>query len=155
MSAKFPSLGHVFSKDELREILRLCGMQADVVGYIVKSCERPGPKFRRFEYDDLYGLLSSNVTDMDSRESEWLARIIAVACMGDDHLWQDMGLPSRSMLSSIMEAHFRPLHDLNSSDMKWKRFFYKRICEEGGFMLCKSPSCSSCIDRAKCFGPEE
>lgn len=154
LSGKFPSIGHVFSEDELHTLVQSCAMQPEAVDLVKKSCGRPEPKFRQFEYDDLYALLSSNMTTMDSCESEWLARVIAVACMGSDHLWQDMGLPSRSVLSSLMETHFRPLHELNASNMKWKKFFYKRICEEGGFFLCKSPSCSICIDRPICFGPE-
>jgi nitrogen fixation protein NifQ len=39
--------------------------------------------------------------------------------------------------------------------MKWKKFFYKQICEREGFKLCKSPSCGECVDYNKCFGPEE
>jgi nitrogen fixation protein NifQ len=39
--------------------------------------------------------------------------------------------------------------------MKWKKFFYRQLCERAGVPICKSPHCAECCDRALCFGPEE
>jgi nitrogen fixation protein NifQ len=108
---------------------------------------------RRDEFDDLLGLLLDNKSGPD-HEAEMMARWVAVSCLGENHLWQDMALPNRGALSSLMETHFKPLYDRNVDDMKWKKFFYKQICVREGFMLCKSPSCGECVDYDKCFGPE-
>lgn len=105
------------------------------------------------EYQDLLKLLLDHKSGegMDTeRTAEWVAR----SCLGDNHLWQDLRLANREELSLLLKKHFRPLFDKNTADMKWKKFFYKQICESEGFYLCKSPSCGICIDYAKCFGPE-
>ena len=112
------------------------------------------PPSRTDEYEDILRLLLDH-RSKTGKATEVVAVWVAEACLGEDHLWQDMGLPSRKELSALLACHFRPLFEKNTGDMKWKKFFYKQICEREGFMLCKSPSCGECIDYNKCFGPEE
>lgn len=113
------------------------------------------PDATRFdEFEDLVCLLLEHRRVAD-RESAWLAYAIATACMGENHLWQDMGLPNRSVLSGLMKRHFTALAMRNIGDMKWKKFFYRQLCERAAVMACKSPSCGVCTDYAVCFGPEE
>ncbi len=38
--------------------------------------------------------------------------------------------------------------------MKWKKYFYRRLCELEGFTLCTAPSCRECCDFDRCFGAE-
>lgn len=109
--------------------------------------------FRVDEYDDLVGLLLEYRSRM-GEESEWLAHAIAAACMGDNHLWEDMGLPDRAALSALLREHFRALSDQNTANMKWKKFFYKQLCARAEINICKSPSCAACADYKVCFGPE-
>jgi nitrogen fixation protein NifQ len=106
------------------------------------------------EFEDLRALLMAHRSD-HSEESEWLACIVATACLGNNHLWQDMGLPNRGVLSDLLRRHFTALYDKNTGNMKWKKFFYKQLCEQAEVMLCKAPSCSVCSDYAACFGPED
>ncbi len=106
------------------------------------------------EFDDLVELLLDHGCD-DSRETHDWAVFIATACMGDNHLWQDMGLSSRAVLSELMQARFPALFAKNTGDMKWKKFFYKQLCERADIFICKSPSCGVCVDYSKCFGPED
>jgi nitrogen fixation protein NifQ len=105
------------------------------------------------ELDDLLGLLLDHRAD-DSLATLEMARFVAQACMGDNHLWQDMGLPSRDALNALMQSFFPALHGKNSANMKWKKFFYKQLCERADIFLCKAPSCGVCVDYEKCFGPE-
>lgn len=84
-----------------------------------------------------------------------MARIIAVASMGYNHLWQDLGLDSRESLRSLMQCCFPELVALNSQNMRWKKFFYRQQCALGGHYLCRSPSCDDCVERDRCFAPEE
>lgn len=87
-------------------------------------------------------------------EEDWLAAIIARRSLGRNHLWQDLGLFGRNELNTLMERHFPGLKRLNSGDMKWKKFFYRQLCERDGIAICKAPTCDACDDVGLCFGPE-
>lgn len=89
-----------------------------------------------------------------SEETRWVAHAVAAACLADDHLWQDLGLPDRPSLGRLLERYFRPLRERNIGGMRWKKFFYKQLCERAGFQACKAPSCRECTDYAICFGKE-
>lgn len=109
---------------------------------------------RMDEFDDIVELLMDYRCD-DSDKTRELAVFIANACMGDNHLWQDMGLPNRGALNELMQTRFPPLAAKNTGNMKWKKFFYKQLCERADIFICKSPTCGVCIDYDKCFGSEE
>ena len=116
--------------------------------------ERDLKLFAYDEFDDLVALLLKHRANGDEMEN-WLAHAIATAAMGENHLWQDMGLPSRKVLSALMQKHFPSLAALNNKDMKWKKFFYRQLCESAGVLICKSPHCAECCDYRICFGPED
>ncbi len=80
-----------------------------------------------------------------------LASIVARRAMEANHLWEDLGLNDRSTLTHLMGRHFPALASQNTNNMRWKRFLYRRLCEEEGVMHCTSPTCSSCADVDKCF----
>ncbi|MCK9388251.1 MAG: nitrogen fixation protein NifQ [Sulfuritalea sp.] len=105
------------------------------------------------EFDDLVALLLAHQTTT-ARDSRWLAHAVATASMADNHLWQDLGLPSRVELSALMQTRFTALKMKNVGDMKWKKFFYRQLCEAAEVLICKSPSCAACTDYGICFGPE-
>ena len=109
---------------------------------------------RMDELDDLIEMLLEYRRD-DSRETHDMALFVAQSCMGDNHLWQDMKLPNRAALSDLMLTFFPALAARNTGDMKWKKFFYKQLCERAEIFICRSPSCGVCVDYDKCFGPEE
>jgi len=111
----------------------------------------PVPAERREEYEDILKLLLDHAAPGD-KETEEVARYVAYSCLGENHLWQDMELPDRRALSELLERWFAPLTRMNTMDMKWKKFFYKKICEREGFYLCKSPSCGVCVDYHNCYG---
>lgn len=107
------------------------------------------------EEPDLRKLLMDNATDPGAHEARWLAAMVARRSLRPDHLWQGLGLSSRQDLSGLLTRHFRPLAALNVRDMKWKKFFYRQMCEDEGVSVCKSPVCDSCTDFTLCYGPEE
>jgi nitrogen fixation protein NifQ len=88
------------------------------------------------------------------QQTRWLAHAVGTACLGADHLWQDLALPSRDALSTLLLRHFPFVAQRNTGNMKWKKFFYKLLCERADLRLCRAPSCAACADRAACFGPE-
>ena len=90
-----------------------------------------------------------------SAEEEWLAAIVARRSLEPNHLWQDMGFANRLELNAMFRRHFPELVARNATDMKWKKFFYRQLCEREGLLLCKSPNCEVCDDFAVCFGAED
>lgn len=91
----------------------------------------------------------------DDPSEVWMAQVVAAGCMASDHLWQDLGLPARGELTALMRHNFPALAARNVTDMKWKRFLYKQLCEAEGIYTCRAPSCQVCTDFDACFGPED
>lgn len=121
---------------------------------------RPGVLARRATRDDEVGDLVSLLLDHadphagGAEEATRVALWIGVASLGDEHLWQDMGLESRAELSALMARWFPALVARNHQDMKWKKFLYRELCKREDILICKSPSCATCSDQPICFGPE-
>lgn len=112
------------------------------------------PRTRGDEYEDVRALLVDHAAAQDAPTLR-LAQMIALACLGENHLWQDLGLPSRQRLSSLMRENFPGLFFANSGNMRWKKFFYRELCQRAGIRICRSPSCAACSEMTVCFGPEE
>jgi nitrogen fixation protein NifQ len=84
----------------------------------------------------------------------WLAAMIARRAMEPNHLWEDLGLRDRSELTRLLSRHFAPIAARNTQNMRWKRFFYRALCESDGFVMCTTPVCTECRDFDLCFGDE-
>lgn len=112
---------------------------------------------RRDEIIDLVSLLRDHADPGagPAAMSNAVAWAIACASLGDNHLWQDMRLPSRGDLSALIGHWFPRLAARNTHDMKWKKFFYKQLCLREELFICKAPSCAVCTDHEVCFGSEE
>ncbi len=126
-------------------------------GYNIESVPNPGHKLdltRAPESDDLMQLLMQGRTQGNQSEM-WMAHILVAGCMASDHLWQDLGLWSRSDLSRLFTHNFRSLAVANDRDMKWKKFLYKQLCSAEGVYVCRAPSCEVCADYSDCFGSDE
>ena len=117
--------------------------------------ERTEPRYD--EIEDLVALLTECVDPPTGMREEtlWLAHALSQASLGDNHLWQDLHLPSRRELSALMSRWFPVLAARNDRDMKWKKFLYKQLCDKAELSICRAPSCSVCSDYARCFGPED
>lgn len=102
------------------------------------------------EIEDLVQLLLEHATHPGVLAVH-LARALAVASMGPNHLWQDLGLGDRAQLNALMREHFTSLSRLNSGNMRWKKFFYRQLCERADILICKSPHCEQCDDKPLCF----
>lgn len=97
-------------------------------------------------------LLAQRSTEGDT--GRWLAAMIARRVMEPNHLWADLGLRNRGELSRVLNRHFAPLARRNVNNMRWKRFFYRTLCEDEGLILCTTPVCTDCKDFNFCFGDE-
>lgn len=105
------------------------------------------------ELEDLLALFHAHRLD-ESEETAWLAHAIASACAGGNHLWEDMGMPNREALSQLIKKYFPTLYFKNTGNLRWKKFFYKLLCDRAKARICKAPSCGVCSDYAQCYGPE-
>ena len=106
------------------------------------------------EFDDLLTLLLEHRSDA-ADHTEWLAYALASGCMGGNHLYQDMGLVNRQALNTLLEHYFPTLYLKNTGNIKWKKFFYKQLCERAEIKMCPAPSCNVCVDYHRCFDTEE
>ena len=159
------ALGGVLSRSPIQglgteELGRLRDHYFPAAGGETALCfERPDgvsgcPAFRDDEFADIVKLLLDHRRD-DSDGTRWLAHAVATACLDNNHLWQDMGLPNRDALSELLRRYFGLLYAKNTHNMKWKRFFYKQLCDHAEVNMCKAPSCKICTDYKVCFGPED
>lgn len=149
---------------EARALTGVLGLRAGEVAALVRRY-RPDALFLldglsddagedAIEEGDLRALLLEHRAGRGVAE-EWLAAIVARRSLAPNHLWQDMGFTNRRELNAFFRRHFPSLVELNSGDMKWKKFFYRQLCEREGMLLCKSPNCEVCDDFAACFETEE
>ncbi len=125
--------------------------------YHIETIPNPGRSLdlsRAPETDDLYQLLMQGRTQGNQSEM-WMAQLLVAGCMGNDHLWQDLGLWTREDLSRLFIHNFQSLAASNNRDMKWKKFLYKQLCSTEGVYVCRAPSCEVCNDYQECFGPED
>lgn len=109
------------------------------------------------EVEDVSALLMHHFDPSAGRpeDAREVARTVAVACLGDDHLWQDLLLENRQQLGALLRHWFPALVAKNTGDMKWKKFFYRQLCEAAEVLICKSPSCEVCADYVQCFETPE
>ncbi|HEX8545085.1 MAG TPA: nitrogen fixation protein NifQ [Pseudomonas sp.] len=108
---------------------------------------------RRDEWLELSRLLLDGRRGRE-QEEVWLAEIVAAGCLGGNHLWRDLGLTSRLQLRELLTHNFPRLAMCNVQDMRWKKFFYKQLCEQNGGYVCRSPSCGICPTYDECYGEE-
>jgi len=110
---------------------------------------------RMLEREDLIRYLHARAAYPEREETAWITAILVAGCLGDDHLWQDLGLWSRQDLSGLIAYNFPTVAATNNRDMKWKKFLYKQLCEAEGIYVCRAPSCDVCVDYSRCFGSED
>ncbi|MER9137921.1 nitrogen fixation protein NifQ [Mesorhizobium sp. M0830] len=139
------------SRAELRDVLSRCFPAIPINAFALKEVSEPEPDV---EEELLHGLLLAHARPGDPTSARF-ARIIARRAMRNDHLWQELGLFNRTELGRLLASHFPTLAAGNTQNMKWKKYFYRKLCEAEGFSLCSAPSCRECNDVESCFGPEE
>ena len=105
---------------------------------------------KKDELNELISLLSY-YRNMQDPSSEQMAIVVATACLTSFHLWESIGLSDRAQLGELIEYNFPELYALNTENMRWKRFFYRQLCEQDGDYICKSPSCEECKSYSECF----
>ncbi len=107
------------------------------------------------ELKDIRSLLLEHRTS-GRVEENWIASILAATALRSSHLWEDLGLMGRQEVSQTINRNFPSLGRLNlGSKMRWKKFFYRKLCEKNGLNICRSPNCQSCDEYSTCFSPDQ
>ncbi len=96
-------------------------------------------------------LLDFKSAQVDRLQADWLARAIAAASFGSRHLWQDLGLPGREVVSKLMQTYFTELDARNIHNWKWKRFLFAELGLRLGKPDLRPPKCTHCGDFHVCF----
>ncbi|CAH2394308.1 nitrogen fixation protein NifQ [Mesorhizobium ventifaucium] len=136
---------------ELREVLPRSLSATAMATFALEDVSDPEPGM---EEELLRGLLLAHARPGHPASARF-AKIVARRAMRDDHLWQDLGLLNRAELNRLLAIHFPMLAAGNTQNMKWKKYFYRKLCEAEGFLLCTAPNCRECSDFDSCFGPED
>lgn len=102
------------------------------------------------ERNELVNLLYSHANE-EINDAMQMAVIVATACLTSFHLWHSLGLQDRTQLNALIKYNFPNLHAKNTKNMRWKRFFYRCLCEQGGDYICKTPTCEACHSYSECF----
>ena len=89
-------------------------------------------------------LVAGQSAGCNAREIVVLAQTIAIACHGQRHLWEDLGLAGRTEISTLLAHYFRPLRQRNVLDLRWKRFLF-------GELGLQPPGCNQCDQSPVCF----
>ena len=151
-----PNLAMGLSKKKFLALLACYfpGVEGEICGDTDKDSYTDCAALPTDEFDDLLALLLEHRSDA-ADHTEWLAYAMASGCMGENHLYQDMGLVNRQTLNALLERYFPTLYLKNTGNMKWKKFFYKQLCERAEIKMCPAPSCNVCVDYHHCFATEE
>jgi nitrogen fixation protein NifQ len=81
-----------------------------------------------------------------------LSNVLAWACFGSHHLWQDLGATGRDEVSRLLEVGFPALFASNTRNLKWKRHLFLVLGEQLGREDLRPPRCDDCDNYAACFG---
>jgi nitrogen fixation protein NifQ len=104
-------------------------------------------------FRDLVDLLTDNASPAsDLLRTRWAAHVVATACFGDRHLWEELGLSGGSDVSMLLDHYFQPLHQRNTANLRWKRFLFLELGARHGETEKRPPGCARCGDFPLCFG---
>lgn len=110
-------------------------------------------ELRSAEQQDLMSLLSSYCS-VSNAYTEQMSIVLSAACMGSQHLWKDLGMPERPLLTQLFGFFYPELRAMNNKNMRWKRFLYRQLCSSGGDYVCRAPSCETCTSFSECFADD-
>jgi nitrogen fixation protein NifQ len=93
-------------------------------------------------YEEVKALLAANAVDTYAREE--LAPLVASKSLEMNHMYEDLGMKSRTEMGKFMSKHFPNLAAKKPKDKLWKKFLYDSIGKV-------APACATCDDQVTCF----
>ena len=81
-----------------------------------------------------------------------LSNMLACACFGSHHLWQDLGATGRDEVSQLLKIGFPALFASNTRNLRWKRHLFLVLGEQLGRQDLRPPKCDHCDNYEACFG---
>ena len=93
-------------------------------------------------YEEVKALLVAHAADRYA--SSELAPLIASKSLEMNHLYEDLGMKSRTEMGKFMSKHFPTLAAQKPKDKLWKKYLYDSIGKI-------APACATCDDQLTCF----
>ena len=107
-------------------------------------------------FRDLVDMLLDHASPAsDALSTRWAAHVIAAACLGNRHLWEDLGLSGRAEVTALLDHYFQPLARRRDTNLRWKRFLFLELGARRGEADMRPPGCARCGDFRLCFGDSE
>lgn len=93
-------------------------------------------------YEEVRALLAAHAADVYARDE--IAPLVAMKSLEMKHLYEDLGLESRTQMGKFMMKHFPTLAEKKPKDKLWKKYLYDSIDKV-------APACATCDDQLTCF----
>lgn len=93
-------------------------------------------------YEEVKALLVKHAVNEQAKTV--LAPRIARHSLMMNHLYEDLGLPSRTEMGKMMKANFPTLAAGKPKEKLWKKYLYDCIGKV-------APACATCDDQLSCF----
>ena len=93
-------------------------------------------------YEEVKALLVSHAAD--SYATDTIAPMVALKSLEMNHLYEDLGMQSRTEMGKFMARHFPTLAENKPKDKLWKKYLYDLIGRV-------APACATCDDQVTCF----
>jgi len=93
-------------------------------------------------YEEVKALLAAHAADRYAREV--VAPMVALKSLEMNHLYEDLGMQSRTEMGKFMMQHFPSLAQNKPKEKLWKKYLYDAIGKI-------APACATCDDQVTCF----
>ena len=93
-------------------------------------------------YEEVKALLVAHAADRYA--SDTIAPMVALRSLEMNHLYEDLGMKSRTEMGKFMAKHFPVLAANKPKDKLWKKYLYDLIGKV-------APACATCDDQLTCF----
>jgi len=93
-------------------------------------------------YEEIRELLVAHANNDYARDT--IAPMVALKSLEMNHLYEDLGMKSRTEMGKFMAKHFPTLAANKPKDKLWKKYLYDAIGKV-------APACATCNDQLTCF----
>ncbi|MDM5270813.1 nitrogen fixation protein NifQ [Sulfurovum sp. zt1-1] len=93
-------------------------------------------------YEEVKALLVAYAADSYARDT--IAPLVALKSLEMNHLYEDLGMKSRTEMGKFMAMHFPDLAAKKPKEKLWKKYIYDVIGKI-------APACATCNDQLTCF----
>lgn len=102
------------------------------------------------DFHEIVAMLLAEPLLDEQPERAWLARAVAAASFGEQHLWEELGLFDRDDVSTLFAQYFPAFAQRNTRGMRWKRFLFHELSLRLNRADAMPPGCAQCEEFDRC-----